>query len=155
MKLHRGKVISEDDADGRLEHTPLLLDSCPTKGHEIWRWTFYLSHLIALTRNSCSLSREPKEIFCNSHWQCQTALCQAGYCVVGSQFPASSRSSSLFARSGPSHLWIFAYLKGVLQGSSFDEPDERDELLSGVQENLKGVDRELLDAVFQEWMIRL
>jgi hypothetical protein len=40
----------------------------------------------------------------------------------------------------------------VLQGSSFDEPDE---LLSAIEEMLRGVDRETLDAVFQEWMIRL
>jgi hypothetical protein len=40
----------------------------------------------------------------------------------------------------------------MLQESSFDEPDE---LLSAIQEILKGVDCETLDAVFQEWMIRL
>jgi hypothetical protein len=43
----------------------------------------------------------------------------------------------------------------MLQESSFDEPDELDGLLSAIQEILKGVDRETLDAVFQEWMIRL
>jgi hypothetical protein len=40
----------------------------------------------------------------------------------------------------------------VLQGSSFDEPDE---LWSAIQDMLKGVERETLDAVFQESMIRL
>jgi hypothetical protein len=40
----------------------------------------------------------------------------------------------------------------MLEGSSFDEPDE---LLFVIQEILRGVDRETLDEVFQEWMIRL
>jgi hypothetical protein len=40
----------------------------------------------------------------------------------------------------------------VLQRSSFDEPDE---LLSAIQKKLREVDRETLDAIFQEWMIRL
>jgi hypothetical protein len=40
----------------------------------------------------------------------------------------------------------------VLQWSSFDEPDK---LLLAIQEILRGVDRETLDVVFQEWMIRL
>jgi hypothetical protein len=52
----------------------------------------------------------------------------------------------------PSDFWRFGYLKGVLQGSSFDEPDE---LLSSIQPILRGVDRETLDAVFQEGMIQL
>jgi hypothetical protein len=38
----------------------------------------------------------------------------------------------------------------VLQGSSFDEPDE---FLSVIQEILREVDRETLDVIFQEWMI--
>jgi hypothetical protein len=46
----------------------------------------------------------------------------------------------------------FGHLKEVLQGSSFDEPDE---LLSTIQEILREVDREILDALRQEWMIRL
>jgi hypothetical protein len=79
-------------------------------------------------------------------------LCQNGYSVFGSQFPTPSTSSSLFARSSPSDFWRFGYLKGVLQGSSFDEPDE---LLSSIQAILRGVDRKTLDAIFQEWMIRL
>jgi hypothetical protein len=45
-------------------------------------------------------------------------------------------------------------VKRVFQGSSFDEPDELDELLSAIQEILRGVDCETLDALFQEWMIR-
>jgi hypothetical protein len=44
------------------------------------------------------------------------------------------------------------HLKGMLQGTSFDELDE---LLSAIQEILREVDRKTLDAVFQEWMIRL
>jgi hypothetical protein len=40
----------------------------------------------------------------------------------------------------------------VIQESSFDEPDE---LMSVIQEILSGIDRETLDAIFQEWMIRL
>jgi hypothetical protein len=43
----------------------------------------------------------------------------------------------------------------VLQKNAFDEPDEIDELLSAIQKILRGVDRETLDAVFQEWIIRL
>jgi hypothetical protein len=50
----------------------------------------------------------------------------------------------------PSDVWLFGHLKGVLQGSSFDEPDE---LLFAIQEVLRGIDPEILDAVFQEWMI--
>jgi hypothetical protein len=38
----------------------------------------------------------------------------------------------------------------VLQRSSFDEPDEADKLLFVIEEILNGVDRETLDAVFQE-----
>jgi hypothetical protein len=82
-------------------------------------------------------------------------LCQNGYSGFGSQFSRPSTSYSLFARSGPSDFWLFGHLKGVLQGSSFDELDEADELLSAVQESLRGVDRETLDAVIQERMIRL
>jgi hypothetical protein len=52
----------------------------------------------------------------------------------------------------PSDFWIFGYLKGVLQGSSFNEPDE---LLSAIQAILTGIDRKTLDTLFQEWMIRL
>jgi hypothetical protein len=51
-----------------------------------------------------------------------------------------------------SDFWIFGYLKGMLQGSSFDEPDE---LLSAIQKILSEVDCETLDEVFQKWMIRL
>jgi hypothetical protein len=40
----------------------------------------------------------------------------------------------------------------MFQGSSLDESHE---LLFAIQGMLKGVDRETLDAVFQEWMIRL
>jgi hypothetical protein len=54
-----------------------------------------------------------------------------------------------------SDFWLFAYLKGVLQGSSFDKPDESDELLFAIEKNLRGVDCEILDTVFQEWMILL
>jgi hypothetical protein len=42
------------------------------------------------------------------------------------------------------------HLKGMLQGSSFDEPHK---LLSAIQEILRGIDRAILDAVFEEWMI--
>jgi hypothetical protein len=52
----------------------------------------------------------------------------------------------------PSDFWLFKYLKGVLQGRSFDEPDELLSVLPGI---LRKVDRETLDAVFQEWMTRL
>jgi hypothetical protein len=44
-------------------------------------------------------------------------------------------------------------MKGVLQGSSFGEPDERTKFLSAIQSILRGVDCETLDAIFQEWMI--
>jgi hypothetical protein len=67
---------------------------------------------------------------------------------VRRQAPHSSDSPDLTL----SDFWIFEYLKGVLQGSSFDESDE---LLSPIHKILRGVDRETLDAVFQEWMIRL
>jgi hypothetical protein len=40
----------------------------------------------------------------------------------------------------------------VLQENSFDELDE---FLSFIQEIWRGVDREIFDAAFQEWMIRL
>jgi hypothetical protein len=40
----------------------------------------------------------------------------------------------------------------VPQGSSFGQPHE---LLSATEEILKGAGCETLDAVFQEWMIRL
>jgi hypothetical protein len=63
-----------------------------------------------------------------------------------------STASSLFARSGPLRLLAFGYLKTVLQESSFGESDE---LLSAIQEILRGIDGEILDAVFQEQMIRL
>jgi hypothetical protein len=46
----------------------------------------------------------------------------------------------------------------VVQGSSFDKPAELaepDELLFVIQEILRGVDRQTLDAIFQKWMIRL
>jgi hypothetical protein len=72
--------------------------------------------------------------------------------VVGSQFPTPGISSSLFARSNPSDFWLCEYLTRVLQGGSFDEPDE---LLSGIQDPLREPDHETLDAVFQEWTIRL
>jgi hypothetical protein len=48
MKLHNGRVISEDNADGRLEPTRISRDCCPTKakdrklndGH-------YISHILS------------------------------------------------------------------------------------------------------------
>jgi hypothetical protein len=52
----------------------------------------------------------------------------------------------------PSDFWLSGDLKGVVQRNSFDE---RDELLSAIQEILQGVDCETFDAGFQEWMIRL
>jgi hypothetical protein len=52
----------------------------------------------------------------------------------------------------PLKLMALGHLKEVLQGSSFDEPDE---LLSAIQEILAGVGRETLDAGFQQSMIRL
>jgi hypothetical protein len=55
----------------------------------------------------------------------------------------------------PSDFWLFTYPEGELQGSSFDEFDERDELLSGIQKMLRGVDSDTLDAAVQKWMIRL
>jgi hypothetical protein len=51
-----------------------------------------------------------------------------------------------------SNLWLFGHLNGVFQGSSFDEPYE---LLSTIQEILRGVDRATLDVAFQESIIRL
>jgi histone-lysine N-methyltransferase SETMAR len=51
-----------------------------------------------------------------------------------------------------SDFWVFDYLETALQGSSFDEPHE---LVSGIQELLRRVGPKALDAVFQEWMIRL
>jgi hypothetical protein len=52
----------------------------------------------------------------------------------------------------PSDLWLFGGLKGVLPGSSFDEPDD---LLSAGQEILREGNHETLDAVFQECLIGL
>jgi hypothetical protein len=40
----------------------------------------------------------------------------------------------------------------MLQENLFDESEE---LLSDIQKISRGVDHEILDAVFQEWMIRL
>jgi hypothetical protein len=47
----------------------------------------------------------------------------------------------------PSDFGIFEYVKGVLRGSSFNEHDE---FLSVIQEIIRRVDRETLDAEFQE-----
>jgi hypothetical protein len=55
----------------------------------------------------------------------------------------------------PSDFWLFAYLKEVVQRSSFGEPDESHEVLSAIQDILRKIDHETLDAVFQEWIIRL
>jgi hypothetical protein len=46
-----------------------------------------------------------------------------------------------------SDFCIFEFLTGVLQRSSFDEPDE---LLSTIQKILRGIDRQTFEAVFQE-----
>jgi hypothetical protein len=78
-------------------------------------------------------------------------LCENGYSVFWSQFPTPSTSSSLFTRSGRLEFWIFAYLKGMFQRNSFDTSDR---LLSTIQKISMRVDRESLDAIFQEWMIR-
>jgi hypothetical protein len=43
----------------------------------------------------------------------------------------------------------------MLQGSSFEDPDEPDEFFSALQGILRGIDPETLDAVSQEGMIRL
>jgi hypothetical protein len=51
----------------------------------------------------------------------------------------------------PSDFWPFEYVKGVLQRSSFDESGV---LLSVLYDEQNGVDRESLNVVFQEWMIR-
>jgi hypothetical protein len=79
-------------------------------------------------------------------------LSQNGYSGFGSQFFTPSISSSVFAKSDPLECLLFRYLKEVLQENLFAEPDE---LLSAIQEILRGVNRETLDAVFQECMIRL
>jgi hypothetical protein len=117
IKGEKNYVISEDDADDRLEQTCISLDWCPTKGQQIQRWAWYLSHPVAFTRNFCSLSRWSKETFYDSRWQCQISLCQNGYSVFGSQFLTQSISSSLFAKSGPqtsgfSGIWKECF-KGV------------------------------------------
>jgi hypothetical protein len=78
--------------------------------------------------------------------------CAKAVALFGSQFSTPSTSYSLFPRSGYLRLLFFRYLKGMLQWSSFDEPDEP---LSAIQEILSGIDDESLDAAFQEWMIRL
>jgi hypothetical protein len=63
-----------------------------------------------------------------------------------------SASSSSFARSGTSDFWLFGYLNEALQKNLFDEPDE---LLPPISQILRESDRETVDFVFQEWMIRL
>jgi hypothetical protein len=59
--------------------------------------------------------------------------------------PDTSTSSSLFARSAPSDFWLFGYLKGVLQGNSFAEPDEPDDFFSAI----RGILRE---SIIRFWM---
>jgi hypothetical protein len=61
--------------------------------------------------------------------------------------PSAEHLILLIRHIWPSDLWLFGYLKGVPQGSSLDE---RDELLSAIQEILSRIDHETLDVVFQE-----
>jgi hypothetical protein len=76
-----------------------------------------------------------------------TLIVPNGCSVSGSHFSRPTTSSSSFARFDPSDFWLFRYLKGVLQGNSFDESDE---LFSTIQNMLRRVVRETLDLVFQE-----
>jgi hypothetical protein len=64
--------------------------------------------------------------------------------------PCAARLILLIRQICPSDFWLFGYLKGVLQGNSFGEFDER---LFAIQEILREADLEILEAVFQEWMI--
>jgi hypothetical protein len=52
----------------------------------------------------------------------------------------------------PLRILAFQVSERSASKGSFDESDE---LLSTMQDILREVDRETLDAVFQEWMIRL
>jgi hypothetical protein len=67
--------------------------------------------------------------------------------------PCAEHLAVLIRQIWPSDFWLFGHLKGVLQGSSFDEFDEPDELLSAIEKILRGIDPETLDAGFQEWII--
>jgi hypothetical protein len=55
----------------------------------------------------------------------------------------------------PPRLRAFGGPEGMLQGSSFDEFDEPDEILSAIQKILWPLDPGTVDAVFQQWMIQL
>jgi hypothetical protein len=114
-----------------------------------------MSYLLALTRIPCSVSRWSKKTSYDSRWQCQTLTCQ----TVALFLDHNSLRRALHTRYSLylalSDFRLFRYLKGIYQGSSFDEPDQCDELLSAIQQILSGVDPEILDAVFQKWMIRV
>jgi hypothetical protein len=52
----------------------------------------------------------------------------------------------------PSDSYLFGKLKMALMGGAFADDDE---LLQGVTEELNGISREELEAVFEEWLRRL
>jgi hypothetical protein len=108
-------------------------------GHDI-------SHPFALTQTSCSWSKWPKETLCDWRWQCQTSLRQTAtqFLDHNSLRPAPHPPYSPDLAS--SDFYLFAYLKAMFQGSSFDGPGA---VLSAIQAVLRVIDRETMHVVFQ------
>ena len=52
----------------------------------------------------------------------------------------------------PSDFFLFGYMKGLLEGRSFDSPDE---LFAAIDEILNEISEETLLKVFSEWEERL
>jgi histone-lysine N-methyltransferase SETMAR len=52
----------------------------------------------------------------------------------------------------PSDFSLFGYLKGVLKGQMFDDEQA---LFTAIIDILQSIDRETLQAVYDEWLVRL
>jgi hypothetical protein len=125
-------------------HGFYLIDGLPkvsedSAGHDISHIISPVPEILALYQDNSRRDFVTQADNARRHWAKTVTL------FSGSQFPTRSTSSSYSPDLTASGSWLFEYLKGVLQGSSLDQPDE---LVSAIQETVREIDRETLDAAF-------
>jgi hypothetical protein len=107
----------------------------------------YISHILSLLREILLLIKMTESDMLRFTLAMPDLSVSARLLYFWITIPHAERLVFLVRQFRPSNFWLFGYLKGGLQGSSFDE---RDEVLSTIQEILRGVDPETLHAIFQE-----
>jgi hypothetical protein len=108
MMLHKGRDVSEDHANRRLEPTQISLDGCPTKAKGR---KSNVRPCISLVLSSCpeifAPYQENRRRDFVIHAGDARSHCAKRSSVFGSQLRNPSTSSSLFARSDPLRLLAF------------------------------------------------